>query len=363
MASISSPEVDVAIGKNSNAWGTVQDLTSVGKLVHCRSIGLQADFGEFKSQEMGFDFFYTECVRLALTVNVTLTFDLSYNSHFNQLFAAFMGVDSSSLAGGTTAYQHLMQLQSNNVGKHLTLAWKIEDDATIEIPSLKVASMTISSETNNVGTVTFNCIGDRLVARGSATNTTTILNALTYPSYQAAPLGSLFGTNHYCRIHDYSTGTALSSSHDRNILSYNLNIQRPLQPLMPLRGALSPYTMEPFQVSPTTGTFSFLLYRLDDADMNLIGDWQVQTKKMAEIYLDGAVIASGGGLNRSIKLQLPYMDPGPSIPTGHDFSGFALMQQGQEYQLLQAGAAPAGMSGVTNVCRVVSVDERATAYI
>lgn len=361
MATISVNEVDVCIDKAST-WGTAVDLTSAGKLIHVSNWSVSAAFDEVTQNDIGFDNFRTEVERLGINVDVSMTCDLSYHGQWLMILASIMGTSTGSPAEQTGAagdYLHAIDLTSNNKGKFMTAAWTVEDDYVLEIPSIKWHSFTIESNANGVGTFSAQGIGDRIVDNASASNTYAEVTGRSYPTYQACVLG---GTNHYLRFDDYSVSTALTNADDKNILNYRINVARPMQKRFTLRGANSPYSLEPLQLNKTTGDFQFQMSEIDNSQIDGIVDWLAQQKAMAEIFFDGAQI--GAGVNTSIKIQLPYLEHKGAIPSGYDVpSSNTLMQPTFMFNMLKAPAAPSGMTGVTNYLRVTSIDERSAARV
>ena len=361
MATISVNEVDICIDKAAT-WGTAVDLTTAGRLIHASNWSVTGAFDEFSQNDIGFDNFRTEVERLGFNLDVSMTCDLSYHGQWLMILASIMGTSTASPAettGGQGDYLHVIDLASNNKGKFMTAAWSVEDDYVLEIPSIKWHTFTIESNANGVGTFSAQGIGDRLVDNASASNTYAEITAETYPTYQACVLG---GTNHYMRFDDYSTTTALTNADDKNILNYKLTIARPMQKRFTLRGANSPYSLEPLQLNKTTGEFQFQMSEIDNAQIDGIVDWLAQQKVMSELFFDGAQI--GTGVNTSIKIQLPYMEHKGTMPTGYDVpSSNTLMQPTFMFNLLKATTAPSGMSGVTNYARINTIDERITARL
>lgn len=361
MAWIASNEVDIGI-KTGATWDTAADMATNATLLRVSNITVSAAFQEFSPRDIGFDNFRTVVTKLGLDVNVTITADVSYDGVWLHLLAALMGTSTSSPSETTSSqgdYLHNIDLASSNYGDFVTIAWKVEDDYVLEIPSLKITSFSLTHPANGVGQITFQGIGSRVVDNASVTNSVSDLNALSYTTYEPAVLGA---TNHYLRIDDYSTGTALSNADDKNILSYNLAITRPMQNRLTLRGANSKYTLEPLQLGVTTGTFGFQMSLIDNSAIDGIVEWLGATKLMAEVFFDGSQI--GSGVNRSIKLQLPYLEHIGAMPTGYDVqSNNGLMQPTFTYNLLQAPSAPSGMSGVTNYLRVAQIGTRSTGWL
>ena len=359
MASINANEVDIGVVKGAT-WGTAVDLTSAGKLLHATSLSITGGYEIVQPNDAGFENFITENTRIRENFDVSITCDLSYGGTWLQFVAALLGTASapSEQTVGEGDYLSTLDLASENRGDFLTVAWKNEDDKILEIPSLKVSAIDVNMETPGTGTITITGMGDKLLYDTAATNTIAILNGLTAPTYQMAAFSC--GTNIYARVGDYSTGTALSASDDIQIMNFTFNVTRPLQRRYVANGSDSCRTLEPYQAGKTTGTFNFQLSEIDDSIYDLVNIFQNATQQMAEIFFDGDQI--GAGVNTSLKLQFPYMQNDELPETGFT-SNTDIRQPTVNFTLLQAPAAPAGMSGVTNYLRVTTIDERSSAYI
>lgn len=362
MASISVNEVDILIDKAST-WGTAVDATSAGRLLHVSNLTVSPAFEEFTSPMIGFDNFIDSVTRLQLGLNVSVTCDTSYGGQWLLILASLLGTATASPAettGGQGDYAHNFDLASNNNGKFTTLAWTVETDYALEIPSIKWSSVSVQQNNNGVGTVTFQGIGDRVVDNASVVNTYTEIMAETHPTYQAAVLGSTAGTNHYLRL-NAQAGAGLTSGENIEILNWGFTLERPMQARYVLRGANSAYTLEPLQLDKSRGEFFFQAAEINDGAINGIVEWLANSQKKAEVFMDGAQI--GSGVNTSLKFQFPKLFPAGAMPTGYDVpSANALMQPTFRYQLAKASAAPTGMTGVTNYLRAVTIDTRSTAY-
>ena len=364
MAVISRDESKIWIG-NGTTWGTAVDLTSSnkGKLLHGR-LTFDAGFGEYTPRDIGFGNFVTTVVRLNLSLSVTLTCDMSYVNVWPQIVANVMGTSTASPAEQTVSqgdYLHNIDLASSNWGKFQTLAWLVEDDYCLEIPSVKWMGFQMTSGVNEVGTITFNGVGNRIVLSASASNTAAEISAGSYEgTFEGAPLG-VMNSGHYARFNAQG-GSGLSSGDNTEIMNFSLGITRPMEPLYVLNGASSAFTKEPRQNGLTTGTFSFKFWKIDDSVRDWIADWLNKTELKGELYMDGSAIASG--VNRSIKLQLPRMSPDGAVPTDYDLpDNTSFSAPTMTYDLLQASSAPTGQSGVTNYLRMAVVSTRSVTLL
>jgi hypothetical protein len=205
-----------------------------------------------------------------------------------------------------------------------------------------------------VGSVTVQGIADRVVT-SSPTNDYSTINGLTYETYEAAPLG---GTDAYFRMNAQS-GAGLSSSDDKEIVSYKLSVNRPVERDFVLRGANTKYTKEPKQNGPTVATFELNLPYFDTSAVDVFSLWSLGTLQKAELFFNGTQI--GSGTKRSYEYQLPSIKA-VEWPTGADApNNNSRMRPKLTFDILQASAAPTGMS-VTDYCLLTEVCTRVAAY-
>lgn len=356
MASITTPEVDIVI-KPAATWGTAIDVTAAtaGLALYASAFTINDGFGEFQPRDIGFDNFITNVIRLERSVTLSFTSDLSFHGGWLFGLALFQGGDTVTGAG--PEYTHTMDMVSSIFGKFATIAMKVEDDYAIEFPSVKFTSITISLAANGVGTVSFNAMADRVVQNASVVNTISKINSTSYPTYDAKPLGD---TNHYFRM-NAASGGGLSGSNDLQILNMSLTMSRPFDARRVLRAANTKYTLEPRQKQPTVATLQVQLAEINDGALDGYNEFDSQTAKKAEIFIDGAVIG-GGSTNASLKIQLPRLLP--SQVAGYNVPNNASeMQPSYTYQIVKASSAPTGMTGVTNYARFVAITEKSSAYV
>ena len=359
MASVNTDALDVGV-KPGSTWGVAADMTSGANLIHVSSLSISGAYGEFRPRDIGFSNFIQEITRKELSVDISISADLSYHGQWVQLAALFLGTATGTPTennAGQSDYFHSLALASVP-DKFATLAWKVEDDYVLEAPSWTPTSMSVSHNVNDVGTVTFNGIADKLVLNASATNSAADLDALTYPTYEAAVL---CGANHYFQIDDYSTGTALSSADNKEITAYSYSFTRPYTRRHVLRGADTKYTQQPKPNGIVEGSLSFTLSEVNDGAYDGFVDWDANTKKMCEIFFDGDQINAGD--NTQFTFQFPSLAPAGSIPDAASIpSANTFVAPTYNFVALDPVAAPAGMAGVTDPFRMTHVTTRDTSY-
>lgn len=349
MSVITYNDVIAGIVKGTT-WGSEGDVTSGGINLYASSISLGGGFADFLSRDFGQGGKRTNNARLAHDCNVAITCDNTYGQGWLALFAGFMGTESSPAEQTASQADYLVTIDMADAPTiYWTLGFSIESDRTISIYSMKVQSISFAQDINGAGSWTFNCMADT-IREGSA-NTVAEIAALTDYTYETCIMG---GTNHYFRIDAYSAGTALTNADDKTILGVTMNITRPMQPKRGLRGANTPYTLQPLQIGPIDATLEVKFNELNNASWDILGDYLSPSFKMAELFMDGSVI--GTTVNRSLKFQFPYLKIKGAIPSGHDVkSNNGMNEPIVVYDMLKAPAAPSGMSGVTDLLRLTSI--------
>lgn len=345
-------------------WGTAIDLTTatVGNRCHFSSISPSISIEKFFSNDNAASGRYVQAVKdLGFTCGFTISGELSFGQSWQYFFANLMGADTvgAETTAGQGDYPHKYELESDAYAKLLTFAYSVEDDKTIEFPSVKCVGFQFEQSANATGKWTATCIADRAVYTGTV-NTYAKLAALTMPNtFENAYLA---GTNAYCRIADWSSSTTMTNTSDRKILSWSLKLDRPLESRRCLQGANTRYIVQPRQLGRVTGEFTVTLNERLASDIDVLLEYMTSNKeKFAEIMQDGAAI--GTGVNTSLKIQLASLKYTADTPGGYGWEGASIPSPVLKFQLCQPTAAPAGMATLTKPLRVTSIDHRVTAYV
>lgn len=349
MSVISTNDVTVALKKGST-WGTEADITSGGLFLYASNISVSGGYTDFIPRDFGLAGKRTSTARLQGKFNVKITCDLTYGQAWLALFASVMGTESSpsETTVGEADYLVNHDLADSVTGLFWTLCYKVETDRVFVLPSVKIMGFSLSISNNGAGSITFD--GEADVITESSANTVAEIAALTKYTYETVTLG---GANHYFRT-NADSGGGLSGSDDKMITGVTISVSRPLRGQYGLRGASSKYVLEPLQYGDIEGTLKVDYIELDDATYDMFGEWEAATTKKAELFIDGSQIA--GGVNRSLKFQMPYLKPKPTIPVGHDVqSNNSQFTPSIEYHMLKRSAAPTGMSGVTDYLRLAEI--------
>lgn len=290
--------------------------------------------------------------------NVTydLTCPLTFGGHWLDLYGLFAGTESVRTEQTASQGDDLQTIDiSDNNSAFATMAWDAESDVVEELPSYMVTQANFQGAHNALGSVSFSGIAsEHINTAGSATNADTDLDALTYGQTEEDVVFN--GTNVYFRVGDYSTGTALDSSNDLVAQQFSISVAKPVQPRFGMRGASTHKTLLPKDSGIVEVLFNFTLESIDDAGMDLLAKYNAVTDLMAEIFVDGAQI--GTGVNTSLKFQLPALRA--TQPGERGYAGQATMTRPTfALTAFVPAAAPAGMSGVTELLRLTTIDSRA----
>jgi len=363
MATITANEVDVGIGVCST-WDTAADLTAISgaRLIHANQISVTATDEQFQPRSIGWGNQITTVEKTINQTQVTLVCDISYNGSWQIPFVSFLGDATASgvvQTSGQSDYQHTASMQDSST-IYNTISFKTESDTVVELPSVVWTSVTIESPSANVGTVTFQGVASRLEIDENATNSAADLDTLSYPTYHAAVLGGGDCANHYFRIDERSTVSALSSADDLEILNFQINMTRPLQNRFVLRGCDTRYTQAPKQLGLTQGQLVFQLSEINKADFDSIKKWYDATSAMVEIQMVGDQINSGE--YETFKFQLPSLLPAATAPDMGVPSNNTLLQPIVTYQMLKPSAASAGMAGILSYIGYTSIDDQDVNY-
>lgn len=361
MSAITTFQV-VAGLKKGTTWGTEADITSGGINLYASSITLGGGFADIIRSDFGSSGKRSNNARGAADFTIGINCNLSYGQGWLALFSGLMGTESTpaETTGSQGDYSVTMDLADSASGIFWTLVYSIETDRTIAIPSMKVTSCTLTFANNTLNSVSFQAVGDRVIE--SSTNTVAEVTALTDYEYELATATT--SANQYFRFDTYSASVALTSADDKAILGYTMSLSRPTPPRpRGLRGALTPYTLEPLQVGDIDATLAVNFSELENSSWDLLTEWTTPAFKMAEFFVDGSQI--GTGVNRSLKLQFPYLKVKGQLPPGHDVANnSSYFTPSITFDMLKAPTAPSGMTGVTDMVRLTSIQPvRSTKWI
>lgn len=358
---------DVTIGvKKGATWGTAVDITSTNAFKLRASVfSPDATFNEILSSDIGFAKKIVDTLRGQLSATISITMDMTFNQPWLALLASVLGTESSATETTPSQgdYSRTIDLADSTYGSSAcfwTMAMSTENATgakLIELPSVKLNTVRMDFPVNDKPTITFTGIIDRIVISSWTTTYAHLIGLSATGNYETAVFT---GTNAYYRQNAFSGG-ALSSGDNQAIESVSLELSRPSETRYGLRGANSQYTMEPYELGQIQGSVTVKYSEIDSSIQNLLDHWLNKTAQKAEWFLDGAQI--GSGVNASYKFQIPEMAAMPKLPDGYKVpNNTSLMKPEIQYRMLQAAAAPTGMTGVTEYIRVTSIDRRSTKW-
>lgn len=342
----------------TNTLGTADDLTAGNaELMHFNSITLNDSFGTKTVTNTNNTI--ADLLQLEQNVSVTINYELKYHDASNIFLAAWLGDAGvpSEVTASQGDYLHTMDYQDTIGDNYVTLAWKVETDQVIEIPSMKVASVVISASSNGVPQVTVTGVADRWLYSGvdSVTNSATDLDGMSAAT--TLEFAVCNGSTLYARVNAESDG-ALSSSDDQALTGFTLSWTRNISPGFTFRGANTKYAGALSELSAASMTLELQYLVIDDGSHDPISDLLNQTAKKIEIEFEGAQL--GTGTNAGFKFQIPSAKV--ISKTGYTPTRDNRLTAGAVLQCLEASSAPTGMTGVTNL-RLLLTNERSGDYL
>lgn len=359
MARIEFPDAKAALDR-TYTWDTAADLTSGVGLLHYNSINLTDNPNYLPITNA--DNVHVNIKEGAQDPNISIEASLQYDGLINEIIAAVFGTVSAPAeqTGGQSDYLHNIDLASSNLTIYQTLAYKIESDQVIEVPSIKWNDLTIRGESNNFAMCTVTGLSGSVLYSGAngvtPENTATDIGTLSLPS-DPPEFALAGGSGLYCRL-NAASGDALDSGDDQQILSFELRVTRPLDATHPFRGANTKYPTEPIQLQAYDATLTLVYDHIDDADHDPRKDRDDQTEKKCEIALVGTQIGSGD--NRQYLFQFPSMKAidAPGYGPQRD----QRLAPSVTYRLFKRSSAPTGMTGVT-VPRIALTNTRSVTLL
>lgn len=325
-------------------WGTAEDLTSGGELIHLNTFNPGWSRGNHNTAQG------TSIPSNVKKLGTVANASMGGTANFDDASMVVLGhvAGAASTPAETTSsegdYSQSISQVSSTYGTYLTMAGTIEDDEVIEIPSLKMSQFGLSVPMNDAASWTASGIADQVIYSGNATptNTQAEVDGLSLPAPSEMCFG---GANHFIRVNSQSGG-ALSSSDDLELLSFSVNLVREgMAGKYVSRGANTQFVNEPLQGGLTFFDITLNFERQDQTKYDALLQYAADNELKLEAFIDGSAIA--GGVNRSLRVQIPrckIIDPsgGPQFNRGSNWEPTYTLRA------FTAASAPTGMSGVTN---------------
>jgi hypothetical protein len=313
MSKISPASVKVGIGINPAAnWGTAADLTTTSGAILARAstVSYTCSDNVILPEGVGQSSFVSTVKKTSRSANFTMSLDLLYNEpSIGIALAALLGSETASGVEATLGegdYVHTMKMACDS-NVDLTVAWLAhEDDRVMEVPSVRVQTVTVDATNVDRATITIEGIASNIVGNDDAVNSGTVINALPASTdYSLAVLGTDNCATHYFRLGDRSETVSLSGANDLAITNVNFSLTRPLETDYTLRACQSRFTDRPTQVGKVTGTVSVTLGSVDHTKIDSFSEWDANAHKMAELNMDGPTINAGDPAG--FKFQWPHL--------------------------------------------------------
>jgi hypothetical protein len=337
----------------SNSWGTAISLTAAG---HGLILNEAPDFlnkpEQLPDEAMGFEYKeYIDAGNKIITPAPNM--DLRYDGALWRMVAQAIGGDSSATAtsgASGTLYNHTMDVTAENAGLFGTFC--VFDGITVrEIPSFKPSGFTLSGESGGFWLLTVRGMGDDCLLSGQTNSGSAAgVNGIIAATATSKVLRVPYGATAF-RINDQSGG-ALASGDVLYPNSINFEFDRDMRPNFLANNVADGSgnewsTLEPDEDGVPTGilTVTFPKYtavtHLED-----LGD---ETVKKADITIQGPTPTGYGG-DYDITISLPALRIVDVTP---DPSGSTKIIQSITCEMLKAQTAPTGMTGITNMFRMV----------
>jgi Phage tail tube protein len=263
-----------------------------------------------------------------------------------QMLACFMGTAGtpSTHAAGTLSKDHVLDLADDNEGLFGTLCGLLGAVAVEEVPSAKPSKITIKGDRGKPVTISISCIGSDLVT-DSAVNTLGTFAAVTV----LERANRSYAAQAVIRLNDQSGGALASPTDNLGWTSFELVLERKYDQIATgelTTGGFAPRDLvsEPLSDGMITGSLKLTFPRTSDAAARAA--IRANTSKKCDITITGPLIETT--IPYLITISLPHLKP-KTYANPHKQGVIA---NTRDYEVLQATAAPAGMTGITKQARI-----------
>ena len=339
--------------QDSTSWGTAISLTAAG---HGLILNEVPDFlnkpEQLPDEAMGFEFKeYIDAGNKVITPAPAM--DLRYDGALWRLIAQAVGSDSSATAtsgASGTLYNHTMDVQAENAGLFGTFC--VFDGITVrEVPSFTPTGFTLSGESGNFWQLTVRGIGDDCLLSGQTNSGSAAgVNGISAATPTSKVLRVPFGATTF-RINDQS-GSTLAAGDNLYPNAINFEFDRDSRPNF-LANAVDDgsgnewSTLEPDEDGVPTGvlTVTFPKY----TTVTHLQDLGDETLKKATITIGGPTPTGYGG-DYDITMSFPALR---IVDMAVDPAGSTKIIQSITCEVLKAQAAPSGMTGITDMFRIL----------
>jgi len=335
MAAITGKETLVGL-KMATTYGTP---VAVDRLIACDAFNQSRNVEKLMRSPLGLNKLFDSNItqgRASPTVGGTTKIGFQNNVEF--MLAQFFGKSSTPAEQNVGENDYLTRLTFNNVApilnaKYLTMAMKDTSTTTLEFPAVAMDSMTITIVPNNYISMDFTGIANTRNL-SSATNTTTVMNALSAPAENEIVVRE---TDEFL-INAQASG-ALTTATDRKVIEQCvITFTKPQESIPLIKGSAG--NGEPTSTGNYTCTLTVTYNTLEDHTWFTAAESGTEYK--AGFTFEGSQI--GAGDNYGFRLYFPRLqivdDPEYTATTPGNNKHIVT------YTAMPATSAPTGMNDV-----------------
>jgi len=345
MSGVAGSELKFAI-KKAAAWGTAVACGALnGFLALATSVKRDADVDIDDS--LG-QFWAKDGTPGAVKVDGDIPAYLRYDG-LDLLLALFMGTAGApAQQGATTAYAYTYDLADNTDGLFATFAKHLKNYVA-EVPSLKVAGITIKGEQGKPLQLIVKTIGDNVVYDG--TNDATTFNNVTI----AEVANRIQFAQGVFRMNDQSD-IALAAGDQIGPNSFELTAMRKLTGTYGsfVTGGANSQDLIDEPVNDGLPEVTLKLQFPKHTGKTRLTDLGSDTRKKMDITFTGGLIAAT--YYRTFKIELPHLQ----MKSVDVVDEVGIIKEPVEFLVHAASSAPAGMAGITNPFRISGINQLAT---
>lgn len=340
-------------------YGTALDLTSYTDARICAEVtpAFVSEEAEFRRVGCGGQSgFGTQCEIVNREYRLSLTGDVGYQNGIDRLLAQFMGqatdppVEQTALQGD---YEHFIEFAAVSNEFFGTFAYETSQSDVVELISTYVESVSISmSEVGQPLEYTVTLVSNDIEV-SAPVNDNADLQSLAFVN-DSIVVPACEDTFRIKAINDDGADTALAPADQVNILSFELEMERPLEVIQEITGG---DCGGPSESGFLTGTFS-VTFRVHTSNTTLsYQNWLDNDKYACQFVVEGSQI--GTGLNETFAFRIPKMClvEAPDYPiTDAGFNEYSLT-----FRILDSNNVIPGFQG--NALEFQLVNERAGTYL
>jgi hypothetical protein len=343
---ITGREIIAAVGKGS-VWRTAVSVNAANKGVLLTSEGLGAKAPTFIQDESLGLTDLRELIKTCEGMGGSVGGVLRYET-WDLLLACALGASGVPACVEGSAYSHVYSVADNIDDCFVTLAMKKADTThgIWEVPSATVTGFTIGGTLCQLGTITFNLMGNKLEIL-SPVNT-----SLANVTYRSRVAQAKFDSRSKIRMNTQSGG-ALADSDKVYPHTFELTFARPFEESREVgySDAGQPVQNGYTDVRVKLGFDKYNLDTFLDAIAN-------ETDQKMDILFEGAIIS--GATRYTLRIDIPKITwLSGDAPVG----GPGKIPHSVEGRCLAVAAAPTGMAGVTDPISIYMINTLSTSPI